>query len=208
MLWFRHNWHRILAHMAGLLPLIVLGAEYVSGRLGAIPERMAMLRTGSISLTLLVAAFACTPIATLTGWREAIQVRRALGLYGFFYAGLHILIYALYDGQFDFELIVRDLAERRAMSIGLMAFVLLVPLALTSTTGWQRRLGRRWRLLHTLIYLALPLVALHYLWLDRDRLEVPIAVSILVGALLIMRLPPLRRAISQRRGAVRSPRTG
>lgn len=202
MLWLRRNWHRLLAHAAGILPLAVLATSYLRGELGGIPERVAMLRTGAFSLALLVAAFACTPVATMSGWRGATQIRRALGLYGFLYAGLHILIYALYDSQFDLELIVRDLFERRAMSVGLIAFALLAALALTSTSGWQRRLGRRWRTLHALIYLAIPLSVLHFLWLERDRLEAAVVYAILVGALLLVRLPPFRRAITHARSAL------
>lgn len=158
-----------------------------------------MLRTGALSLALLIAAFACTPIATLSGWRGAVQIRRALGLYGFAYAGLHILIYALYDGQLDPEFIMRDLSERPAMSAGMVAFALLIPLALTSTSGWQRRLGKRWRMLHALIYIAMPLSALHFLWLDRDILDAPVAVAIMTGLLLLARWPPLRRAVARLR---------
>lgn len=197
--WLRQNWHRALAHAAGILPLAMLATEYFRGELGAIPERAAMLRTGAFSLALLVASFACTPVATVLGWREATQMRRALGLYGFFYAALHIVIYALYDSQFDLELIGRDLFERQAMSIGLIAFGLLIPLAFTSTSGWQRRLGRRWRAVHALIYLAMPLSVLHFLWLDRDVLDAPIAVAIVIGLLLLARWPPLRRALIQLR---------
>lgn len=195
------HWHRILAHAAGALPLVVLVVDYSSGALGAIPERTAMLRTGAVGLALLIASFACTPIATLSGRREVIRIRRALGVYGFLYATLHIAIYLAYDGQFDPALVARDLFERNAMSIGLLAFAFLVPLALTSTAGWQRRLGKRWRTLHRLVYLAVPLSALHFLWLDRDHLDVPIATMIIVGLLLIARWPPLRRRINRLRGA-------
>lgn len=206
MPWLRHNWHRVVAHAAGIAPLIILAIEYAGGKLGGIPERTAMLRTGAASLALLVASFACTPAAALLGWRWAVQIRRALGLYGFLYAGLHILIYALYDSQFDLELMMRDLLERRAMSVGLIAFVLFIPLALTSTAGWQKRLGKRWRTLHALIYLAMPLAGLHFLWLERDRLEAAAVYAVLIGALLLVRLPPLRRTIAQWRGALRASR--
>lgn len=197
--WLRRHWHRVLTHAAGLVPLAILALDYASGQLGAIPERAAMLRTGALSLALLIAAFACTPIMTLSGWRGALQIRRALGLYGFAYAGLHILIYVLYDGQLDLEFIVRDLSERPAMSVGMAAFALLIPLALTSTSGWQRRLGKRWRTLHALIYVAMPLSALHFLWLDRDILDAPIAVAIVIGLLLLARWPPLRRVVARLR---------
>jgi sulfoxide reductase heme-binding subunit YedZ len=90
-------------------------------------------------------------------------------------------------------LMIRDLGERQAMSVGLLAFVLLIPLALTSTDGWQRRLGKRWRRLHQLVYLALPLSVLHYFWLDRDIVTRPVIFAVIVGGLLLLRLPWLRQ---------------
>lgn len=122
-----------------------------------------MLRSGSVGL-LLVASFACTPLSWLLRWPRIVQVRRALGLYGFLLVLIHLLVDAWLDNSFMLDLIVRDLGERRAMSVGLLAFALLIPLAVTSTNGWQRRLGKRWRMLHQLVYLALPLSVLHYLW--------------------------------------------
>jgi sulfoxide reductase heme-binding subunit YedZ len=193
----RSNWHRIFAHALGIAPALALLAGYATGALGGIPERTAMLRAGAASLALLVASFACTPISIVTGWRGAVQIRRALGLYGFLYAGAHILIYLSYDGQFDLELVARDLLERRAMSVGLISFALLVPLALTSTSGWQRRLGRNWRRMHKLVYLAVPVTVLHFCWLERDRLEMASAYAALVGLLLMLRLPVLRQAMAR-----------
>lgn len=156
-----------------------------------------MLRTGTIGLILLVASFSCTPIARLTRWQGATQIRRALGLYGFLFIAIHLLAYAYGDNEFDMELILRDLQERRAMLIGTISFVLLIPLALTSTRGWQRRLGRRWKVLHRLVYIALPLALLHYLWLDRDFIEIPLLYAAAVGVLFLLRLVRQRTAKSQ-----------
>jgi len=199
MPWLKHNWYRPLAHTVALAPLIVLVIDYLREDLTANPIRFLTLRTGLVGLLLLVAALACTPVNTLFGWRQAIAIRRALGLYAFTYIGLHLLIYAVFDGGLDFELIWRDLLERRAMSVGLVAFLMLVPLALTSTNGWQRRLGKRWRMLHWLIYLAAPLSVLHFFWLDRDIKDAPIRYAVVVAALLALRLRPVRRAIVQLR---------
>jgi sulfoxide reductase heme-binding subunit YedZ len=112
------------------------------------------------------------------------------------YIALHLWVYTVMENALDFNLIWRDLGERRAMTIGLVAFGLLVPLALTSTRGWQRRLGKRWRTLHRLIYLAAPLSVWHYLWLDRDIITLPLLYAAIVGILLAVRLPfiSLRRA--------------
>lgn len=184
--WLRRNWHRLLAHGAGLGTLAWLGVVYAF-RLAPLPERAVMLRSGALGLVFLIASLACTPLSRW-GWPAAVQVRRALGLYAFAHISLHLAVYAVAENGLDFNLVLRDLDERRAMLIGLAAFALLIPLAVTSTAGWQRRLGRRWRALHRLIYVAAPLSVWHYLWLDRDILTLPILSAVVVGALLGARL--------------------
>jgi sulfoxide reductase heme-binding subunit YedZ len=94
---------------------------------------------------------------------------------------------------------VRDIAERRSMIVGMAAFLLLLPLAATSTRGWQRRLGKRWRTLHRLVYVALPLAVLHFYWLERDFIDLPVLSALIVGVLLLVRLPPIRRIVTQSR---------
>jgi sulfoxide reductase heme-binding subunit YedZ len=175
--------------------LIVLAFDYLRDNMGATPIRFVELRTGAAGLLLLVAALACTPVNLVFGWRGATQIRRALGLYAFLYIAIHLLAYALFDGELDTALIWRDLQERRAMPVGLLAFVALVPLALTSTSGWQRRLGKRWRILHWLMYLAVPLSVLHFFWLDRDIKDAPLRYAVVVAVLLAIRLRPVRRAV-------------
>jgi sulfoxide reductase heme-binding subunit YedZ len=186
--WLKRNWHYLLSHLAGIVPLLVIATYYLSDTL-ANPVRYIILRTGTIGLIFLVASLACTPVRVIFGWSGAIQIRRALGLYGFLYAALHLGAYLVLENELYFDLIWRDLGERRAMLIGLVAFLLLLPLALTSTRGWQRRLGKRWRTLHRLIYLALPLSVWHYLWLDRDFITVPLIYAVIVGIHLLVRLP-------------------
>src|SRR5262245_5020012 len=206
MPWLKHNWYRALAHTIALAPLIALAIGYPRDDLTANPIRFLTLPTGIVVLLLLVAALACTPINTLFGWRQAIVIRRALGLYAFTDVALYRLLNGVFDGGLDFELIWRDLLERRAMSVGLIAFLMLVPLAITSTNGWQRRLGKRWRMLHWLIYLAAPLSVLHFFWLDRDIKDAPIRYAAVVAALLVLRLRPVRRAIVQLRYRLVRPR--
>jgi methionine sulfoxide reductase heme-binding subunit len=201
LIWLSANWHRVLAHGAGLLILIGLGLDYVTQEDLFTFNRTVMLRTGSAGLLLLVASFACTPISRLFGWQRPIQIRRALGLYGFLYTVLHIWNYAVWENGLDWELIARDLEERRAMAVGLLALLSLIPLAATSTRGWQRRLGKRWRQLHRLVYVAVPLSVWHYLWLERDVIIVPLIYAGAVSVLLMMRVPivrqTLRRIIAQ-----------
>jgi methionine sulfoxide reductase heme-binding subunit len=156
------------------------------------PIRYIILRSGTIGLIFLVASLACTPVRKIFGWSGAIQFRRALGLYGFLYATLHFGVYLVLENELYFDLIWRDLGERSSMPIGIAAFLLLVPLALTSTRGWQRRLGKRWRSLHRLVYLAVPVSVWHYLWLDRDFKTWPLIYAVIVGILLLLRLPFVR----------------
>ncbi len=185
--WFRRNWHRVVVHGICIASLILLAYYYFFGDL-ATPVRFVMLRTGTIGLILLVCSFACTPLARILHWQGATQIRRALGLYGFLFVALHLLAYAYGDNEFDVELILRDLGERYSMLIGTLSFVLLIPLALTSTRGWQKRLGRRWKILHRLVYFALPLAVLHYLWLDRDFIELPLLYASAMAILFLLRI--------------------
>ena len=193
--WWRANWHRVLAHAAGLFTLTWLALDYLREGSSFTFNRTLMLRTGAAAMALLAASFACTPLSKLLGWPQLTQVGRALGLYAFFYACLHVWNYAVLENALDPALIVRDLGERPAMPIGLLALLALVPLAATSTRGWQQRLGRRWKVLHRLVYLAVPLAVWHYLWLDRDILTLPLLYAAIIAVLFILRIDPLRRAL-------------
>jgi sulfoxide reductase heme-binding subunit YedZ len=193
--WLRDHWHRLLAHGAGLFTLAWLALDYAVQGDSYTFNRTVMLRTGSAAIALLAASFACTPVGRLFGWQRPTQVRRALGLYGFLYALLHVWNYAVLENGLDPALIVRDLQERPAMSVGLLALLALVPLAATSTRGWQQRLGKRWRTLHRLVYVAVPFAVWHYLWLDRDIITIPVLYAVLIGALLALRLPVVRHVL-------------
>ncbi|GAB4110492.1 MAG: ferric reductase-like transmembrane domain-containing protein [Roseiflexaceae bacterium] len=191
MAWFTTNWLRVLVHGSGAGSLLWLVAVYMFG-LAPLPDRAVMLQSGTYGLIFLIAALACTPIRRWI-FPPVIHVRRALGLYGVAHCCIHLAVYAIAENGLSLELILRDLEERRAMPIGLVALVLLIPLAITSTSGWQRRLGRRWKQLHRLFYLAMPLAVWHYLWLDRDLLTAPIVYGLIVALLLLLRLiPPAR----------------
>ncbi len=192
MRWLSENWHRVLAHSGALFPLVWLAFDYLSDGESYTFNRTFMLRTGSAGLILLVASLACTPARWLLNWPRVVQVRRAFGLYAFLYISLHLLAYAVWENGLDFELILRDLEERQAMSVGLAAFLALIPLALTSTRGWQKRLGKRWKTLHRLVYLAAIFSVLHFLWLDRDFITVPAIFAVIVIVLLALRVPQIR----------------
>ena len=185
---------RLAAHAAGLAALAWMSADFVLHFGDYAPNRTLMLRSGAVGLILLVASFACSPLARLTGVADIMRMRRAFGLYAFGFAGLHLFVYLWLDNDFALDLVLRDLDERRAMAIGLAAFSLLIPLAITSTKGWQRRLGRSWRSVHRLIYIALPLSVWHYLWLDRDFLTAPLIAAVAVAILFALRLAHRRQA--------------
>ena len=188
-------WRNILVHSIAVVPLALTAYEYLTGALPIVLDRHLIIRFGAVGLAFLVAAFAITPLITLTGRAQLVTMRRSLGVYGFCYIALHLLAYAWLSNNFDWALIVRDLGERRAMSVGLLAFALLIPLALTSTNGWQKRLGKRWKKLHRLVYFAVPFSILHYFLLDRDFKDQVFAYAVLVGILFVMRLPSVRRAL-------------
>jgi len=188
-------WLRRIVHAAGLLLLAWMMSDFLLNLESYSANRTLMLRSGSVGLLLLVASFACTPLGWLLRWPRIVQVRRALGLYSFLFICIHLLVYAWLDNSFMLDLIVRDLGERRAMSVGLLAFALLIPLVVTSTNGWQRRLGKRWRMLHQLVYLALPLSVLHYLWLERDFQRSAWIYAVIVGLLLLLRLTVIRQRL-------------
>lgn len=186
----------LIVHIIASLPLLLTAYEYATNTLPIVLDRHLVIRFGAVGLAFLIAAFSITPISILTGKTNLKPIRRPLGVYGFCYIALHLLAYAWLSNGFDWDLILRDIGERRAMSIGLLAFALLIPLALTSTNGWQKRLGRRWKLLHRLVYFAVPLSLLHYFWLERDIRDWVIAYIVIVAFLFTIRLPFIRRAIS------------
>jgi len=189
-------WRNILVHVAATLPLALTAYEYFTDNLPIVLDRHLVIRFGAVGMAFIVASFSITPIGILIGRTNLIPIRRPLGVYGFCYIALHLLVYAWLSNEFDWALILRDIGERRAMSVGLLAFALLIPLALTSTNGWQKRLGRRWKVLHRLVYFAVPLSVLHYLWLERDIRDLVFVYMALVTILFVLRLPVVRRAFA------------
>jgi sulfoxide reductase heme-binding subunit YedZ len=129
-----------------------------------------------------------TPLRRLTGWHGIIRYRRMLGLFAFFYATLHFLTYIVLDQFFAFEFILADIAKRPYITAGTVAFVLMIPLALTSTQGWIRRLGRRWQLLHRLVYVSAAAACLHFIWKVKVAVGEPVYYALILAALLGFRL--------------------
>jgi sulfoxide reductase heme-binding subunit YedZ len=190
---------QILVHIACWLPFIVLIWDFQHNQLTANPIQEATFRTGKTALILLVLSLVCTPLNTLFGLKQVLPLRRPLGLYAFFYVCIHLLIFVAVDFGLDWGLIKEAIVEKRYVLVGFSAFLLLLPLALTSTKGWQRRLGKRWKSLHRLVYLAAPLVVIHFLWLVKADIGEPLLFGAIVAALLLLRTPRVRQALVQLR---------
>lgn len=188
-------WLRILTHLAALVPLSLLIWDGAQGRLTANPIQEITQRTGKTALVLLVLSLVCSPANRILGLRQVVPLRRPLGLYAFGYAALHLLTFFVLDYGLDVTLIQEAVLEKRYVLAGLGAFVLLAPLAVTSTRGWMRRLGRRWKPLHRLVYLAALLAVLHYVWLVKADVREPLLYGAAVAALLILRVPLVRRPL-------------
>jgi sulfoxide reductase heme-binding subunit YedZ len=146
------------------------------------------LTTGIWALRFLLISLAITPLRRLTGWNRLVQYRRMLGLFAFFYASLHLLTYIVLDQFFAFEFIVADIAKRPYITAGTAAFLLLVPLAVTSTKGWIRRLGRRWQTVHRLVYVSAAAACLHFLWKVKVAIGEPVYYALILAGLLGFRL--------------------
>lgn len=198
----KKNWPRYLTHFLSLLPLASLAWNYSQNQLTANPIREITLRTGMYSLILLVLSLACTPVANITGFKTVLSLRRLLGLYGFFYACLHLLNFIGTDYRFNFTFISADVFGKAYFWIGVAALILLVPAAVTSTRGWMRRLGKNWERLHWLVYPAVLLSVLHFLLLVKANRREPVVYGIIVVFLLILRLKWVKNAINRLRISV------
>lgn len=199
------GWLKPVLFLASLVPLLRLVALGYQDALGANPIEFVTHSTGFWTLTFLCLTLTVTPLRRLTGWQALIRLRRMVGLFAFFYAALHFTTYVWFDQWFSLEEIIKDIAKRPFITVGFAAFVLLLPLAITSTNRMMRRLGRRWGQLHRLIYLIVVLGVLHFWWLKQDKndLSEPWLFSCIVAALLLFRLlqPAWRRLVGARAAA-------
>lgn len=179
---------KALVFVAALVPAAWLTYGLFHGGLGVNPAETLQLQTGIWALRFLVATIAITPLRRLTGWNRLIQYRRMVGLFAFFYSTLHVVSYLALDRYFDFAGIWEDVAKRPFITVGMLAFVAMVPLAITSTKGWIRRLGRRWQLLHRLVYLSAAAAAVHYLWKVKVMIGSPVYYAAIILVLLAFRV--------------------
>ena len=200
------NYLKIAVNLAALAPLLWLVWAYATNNLTVNPVQAATQRSGKFAIILLVSTLAVTPLYTLTGIRQLNTIRRTLGLYAFFYASLHFLTFIGLDYRFDWGLVIPEIFAKRYTVVGLTAGLILLLLTITSFRWWMKKLGKNWKRLHRLVYLAGVLVVVHYAWskkgdifsLSGDILQ-PLLFGAIVVLLLIMRLPPVRKWVSNTR---------
>lgn len=193
---------QILVHFAGWLPLGLLLFDFLSDNLTANPIQAIEQRTGLNAITFLILSLACTPVASVFGWKELTQRRKALGNYGFLYAALHVTTFFVLDYGLNLAAVWRDVGSKSFIIIGALAFLLLLPLAVTSFNYWMKRLGKNWKHLHRLAYIISPLVVVHFfmakkgdlLNLSGDILQ-PLAYGAVALVLLLLRLAPLKKPL-------------
>lgn len=189
---------RVLTHVGSLIPLVWLVADFYFQRLGADPIRELTFRTGKPALILLVLSLACTPLGLL-GWKIIQPLRKPLGLYAFLFVCLHFAIFAFSYGYvgngLQWQYIWQEATTRRYAVVGLAAFITLIPLAATSTNWAMRKLGKRWKQLHKLVYLTIILAIVHYFWLVKEAYGQPILFAVIAAVLLAFRLTPVRERL-------------
>ena len=171
-----------------LVPLAQLAYRAYAEDLGANPIDTITRFTGSWALIILLASLAVTPLRRLTGWNELVKYRRMLGLFAFFYASLHFSTYVVLDHFFDWRAIGKDIYKRQYVTAGFTAWLIMMPLALTSTAAMIRRLGKRWQQLHYLVYLAAVAGVVHFYWLVKSDIRRPLQYGIVLALLLGYRL--------------------
>jgi methionine sulfoxide reductase heme-binding subunit len=176
-------------YVAALLPLAWLLFALFTGLVMGDQVKFMQHVTGDTVLSCLMLTLAITPLRRLTGWNEIIRVRRLIGLTAFWYACLHLTTYVVFDQDFSLMEITKDIVKHPWVLVGFTAFLCLVPLAVTSTNGWIRRLGgKRWQRLHRLVYVAASAGVLHYLWLVKKDKTFPLIYGVVLLVLLLSRL--------------------
>ena len=177
---------KVLVWLLGLAPAVWLLWRGFTDRLGANPIEEVLHRLGDTALILLLVTLSITPIRRLTGSADLAPLRRPVGLFAFFYLTMHFLWYAIADQTLDMGFIVEDVIMRPYILVGVTAWLLLIPLAITSTKGWIRRLKKNWQRLHRLVYVSIGLGVLHFYWQVKADTYWPIvAASVLVGLMLL-----------------------
>ena len=203
-------WLRIIIHIIGWLPLVMLILDFAAHKLTANPIQAIEQRLGRTALYFLIASLSVTPTYIVTGWREILPRRRALGMYAFLYASLHFLTFAGLDYGFNFQQIFDLITTKPFIIAGTLAFILLIPLAVTSFNFFIRCMKRNWKRLHWLVYPTGLIVIIHFVWARKgDLLHLqgnilqPLVFGLLLFILLILRIPLIRRSVSGWRQKIR-----
>ena len=192
----------------GLIPADALGGFFSRGEVIANPLEYITHFTGDWTIRMIVATLAVTPLRKLLHAPDLIRFRRMLGLFAFFYGCCHFLTWLWLDKFFDLHEMLKDVAKRPFITLGFTALILMAPLAITSTTGWIRRLGgKRWQLLHRLIYITAVAAVIHYYWLVKSDVRLPLLYGTLVALLLGFRVVTSRAGRSSRRPSRPRPET-
>jgi sulfoxide reductase heme-binding subunit YedZ len=191
---------QLAIHIYAWQGLAFLLLDFLTGNLTANPLQAIQQRTGRHALTLLTLSLACTPVTNVSGWREPLKRSRTLGLYAFMVAFLHVLVFLDLDNGLAWSFFIQTVVQKWYILFGMAAFLMLVPLAMTSFDIWKARLGRRWKRLHQLIYVIAPVVVLHYalskkgdIFRLQGDITRPLTYGLIVVILLLLRLPAVRK---------------
>jgi len=185
----KKRWMKALLFTLTLAPVFWLGWRAWNQNLTANPIEFITRYTGDWTIRFIVFTLSVTPLRKVLGLPDLIRFRRMIGLFAFFYGTLHFATYIWLDKFFDLSDVLKDVAKRPFITAGFTAFVLMIPLAVTSTAGWIRRMGgKRWQVLHRLVYASGVAAVVHYYWLVKSDIRLPAMYGVLVGALLLYRL--------------------
>jgi sulfoxide reductase heme-binding subunit YedZ len=183
------KFQKIIVFINALVPLFLLAWDAVFGKLGANPIEFFLRTTGFLTLVFLLITLAITPLRKRFGWNNLIKFRRMLGLYAFFYAALHLITYAVFDKSLNVPAIFADVWQRPFIAVGMLAFFLLIPLAVTSTNGMIKRLGgKKWTLLHKLTYATAILGIVHFWLIVKSDLFYPVLFALILAGLFGYRI--------------------
>ena len=183
------KFQKIVIFINALVPLLLLAWDGIFGKLGANPVEFFLRTSGVLTLVFLLITLAITPLRKRFGWNNLVKFRRMLGLYAFFYGGLHLITYAVFDKSFDIPAIFADVWQRPFIAVGMLAFFLLIPLAVTSTNGMIKRLGgKNWARLHKLTYLIAILGVVHFWLIVKSDLTYPVLFALILAFLFGYRI--------------------
>lgn len=203
----RNRLIHLAVHAGAIFPLGWIAFDIITNRIGPDPIRESMLRTGKSALIMLILCLSCTPLNTIFRKPLLLKFRRPFGLYSFVYASIHLSIFIILDYGLNFNLLQEALIEKRFAIAGLSSFLVMLPLAMTSTKKWQKRLGKRWKKLHRSVYLAGILAGIHFIWLVKPGVIEPWIYAAIILILLSFRLPLMKLIFTRKSVGKKDTRT-